>query len=272
MAKAVLSQRHLRMGKEATVAVTNVLGVGVSAINMDMIRQMIGEWVERHESHYVCVATVHCIMEAQKSDLLKRIYNNASMVTPDGMPLVWMNHLAGQDHVGRVYGPNLMLALCGDSPKHGYRHFLYGGADGVPEKLRDTLEPKFPGIEIVGVYSPPFRSLTPEEDQEVVEMIKASQANVIWIGLGAPKQDVWMAEHIDRLPGTVMLGVGAAFDFHIGRKLQAPHWMQRMGLEWFFRLVTEPKRLWYRYLVYNPLFILGTITQKLGLKHYEMID
>jgi len=172
--------------------------------------------------------------------------------------------------VSRVYGPDLMLALCEESKEKGYRHFFYGGAEGVADELAASLTERYPGLQVAGTYSPPFRPLTEDEDQQVVDLINRSGADIVWVGLGTPKQDFWVADHVGRLEAPVLLAVGAAFDFHSGRKRQAPRWMQRAGLEWLFRLLTEPRRLWYRYLVLNPLFIALVTLQLLGLRRYTL--
>ncbi len=192
------------------------------------------------------------------------------MTTPDGMPLVWLSRLHGRRHVSRVYGPDLLIAVCQESIRAGYRHFFYGGAEGVPEALAAALLRRFPGLVVAGTYSPPFRPLTPEEDEQIVAMIDRARPDIVWVGLGAPKQEYWMAEHVGRLEAPVMVGVGAAFDFHSGRKKQAPRWMQRSGLEWLFRLLTEPRRLWRRYLINNPLFLWLVALQLLGLRRYPL--
>ena len=248
----------------------NVLGVGVSAVNMRQALDAIDEWIARRQQHYVCVTGVHGVMECQRDDDLRRIHNAAGMVTPDGMPLVWLSRLRGCSHVRRVYGPDLMLAVCARSTQMGYKHFLYGGADDVPQQLGDSLRRRFPGLCIVGAYSPPFRPLTEEEDTQIVQMINQAAPDVVWVGLSTPKQECWMAAHLGRIDAPVLIGVGAAFDFHAGRKKQAPRWMQHSGLEWLFRLVTEPRRLWHRYLVYNPLFVLLVLLQALGFKRYSL--
>jgi N-acetylglucosaminyldiphosphoundecaprenol N-acetyl-beta-D-mannosaminyltransferase len=248
----------------------NVLGVGVSAVNMELALSTLTEWITQRQQHYVCVTGVHGVIESQRSEALRRIHNAAGMVTPDGMPLVWLSHLKGRPEVDRVYGPDLMLAVCERSLSHGFRHFLYGGSQGVPDLLANKLRDRFPGLSIVGTYSPPFRPLTAEEDQRVVEAINRANPDIVWVGLSTPKQEYWMAEHIDRLTCPVLIGVGAAFDFHAGLKKQAPRWIQRNGLEWLFRLATEPRRLWQRYLVNNPLFIVLVLAQALGLRKYSL--
>ncbi len=233
----------------------SVLGVEVSAINMAIALETIDAWITDRQPHYVCVTGVHGVMESQHDESLRQIHNQAGMVTPDGMPLVWLNRWHGQRHVDRVYGPDLMLACCERSQASGHKHFLYGGADGVAELLAARLTERFPALRIAGTYTPPFRALTAEEDADVVARINVSGADIVWVGLSTPKQEKWMAAHLGRLRAPVMIGVGAAFDFHAGLKSQAPQWMQRSGLEWLYRLVTEPRRLGRRYLVNNPAFI-----------------
>jgi N-acetylglucosaminyldiphosphoundecaprenol N-acetyl-beta-D-mannosaminyltransferase len=176
----------------------------------------------------------------------------------------------GQAAVSRVYGPDLMLALCQLSVERGYSHYFYGGAAGVASLLADKLQIRFPGLKVAGTCSPPVRPPTRAEDAQIVAQINQANPDVIWVGLGTPKQDLWMAAHRDQLTAPLLIGVGAAFDFHTGRIPQAPKWMQQNGLEWLFRLWQEPKRLWYRYLVYNPLFILHIFAQISGLKQYSI--
>ena len=246
----------------------NVLGVGISAINMQDSLATIQGWVNRGESHYITVTGVHGVMESQGDEEIRRIHNRAGMVTPDGMPMVWLGRRAGHSHMTRVCGPDMMLEVFKESVTQGYRHFLYGGNEGVPELLKNRLEEKFPGVDIVGAYSPPFRPLTEDEDQNIVTMINESRADIVWVGLSTPKQERWMAAHVGRLDASVLVGVGAAFDFNADLKSRAPLWMQQSGLEWLYRLLDEPKRLWKRYLINNPLFVLRVIGQTLGLKRY----
>jgi N-acetylglucosaminyldiphosphoundecaprenol N-acetyl-beta-D-mannosaminyltransferase len=248
----------------------NILGVGISAINVQQALGTIEYWIEQGKRHYVCVTTVHGVMECQKNVNLRCVFNASGLTTPDGMPLVWLSHLQGFRHVRRVYGPDLMLALCARSVPKGYRHYLYGGRPGVVEELKRRLERRFPGLNVVGTFTPPFRPLTPEEDQDVVARIRAARPDIVWVGLSTPKQEIWAAEHLDRLEAAAIIGVGAAFDLHSGRKRQAPLWMRQAGLEWLFRLCQEPRRLWYRYLVYNPLFVLKVSAQLLKLRQYSV--
>ena len=242
----------------------NVLGVGVSTVNTAMALDTVDEWISRGEPHYICVTGVHGIMESYRKQAVRDIHNAAGLVVPDGMPLVWLSRLEGFHHVARVYGPDLMLAICKRSLDRGYRHFLYGGASGVCQQLAGRLQAQFPGLKIVGTYSPPFRVLEREEDEEIVEQINSVRPDIVWVGISTPKQEVWMAQHIGRLHAPVLIGVGAAFDFHAGLKRQAPRWMMRAGLEWMFRMIQEPRRLGPRYLSNNPLFVGLIICQLLG--------
>jgi N-acetylglucosaminyldiphosphoundecaprenol N-acetyl-beta-D-mannosaminyltransferase len=248
----------------------NILGVGVSAIDMEMALCTIEGWIERRESYYICVTGVHGVMESQRDAEVRRIHNSAGLVTPDGMPLVWLSRLMGFRHVARVYGPDLLLAGCERSVKRGYRHFFYGGDSGVAEKLAVRLQCRLPGLQLAGTYSPPFRPLTAEEDRVVVERINAAQADIVWVGISTPKQEHWMAEHMGRLNAPVLVGVGAAFDIHAGIRRQAPRWVQRSGLEWLFRLTMEPRRLWRRSLVNNPWFLWLILLQALGRAPYRL--
>jgi N-acetylglucosaminyldiphosphoundecaprenol N-acetyl-beta-D-mannosaminyltransferase len=248
----------------------NILGVGVSAINTSMTLDTVDEWILRDEPHYVCVTGVHGIMESYRQEAVRYIHNAAGLVVPDGMPLVWLSRLKGFHHVTRVYGPDLMLALCERSMGRGYRHFFYGGAQGIAERLATRLQARLPGLKVAGVYSPPFRTLEPAEDEQVVETINSVRPHVVWVGVGTPKQEVWMAQHVGRLNAPVLIGVGAAFDFHAGAKRQAPRWVMRVGLEWMFRMIQEPRRLGPRYLINNPLFVGLVIRQLLGRRPAEL--
>jgi len=248
----------------------NILGVRVSAVNIEMAVGELCTWISSRTPNYVCVANVHTVTESQRDQRLRQINNRAGMVTPDGMPLVWVSRLQGYRNVSRVYGPALLLAACERSLKTGWSHYFYGGAPGVAEKLAANLLKRFPGLKVAGLESPPFRSLSPEEDQNVIERVNAARPDILWIGLGAPKQEYWMAEHIGRINAPVMIGIGAAFDFHAGVKKQAPRWMQRCGLEWLYRLASEPRRLWRRYLYNNPLFLWLVLLQLLKIRKFEL--
>lgn len=245
----------------------NILGVGISAINMAQALDTIDGWISRRDKHYVCITGVHGVMESQRDEQLRQIHNQAGLATPDGMPLVWLSRLKGFSWVERVYGPDLMLAVCRQSLVKGYRHYFYGGAEGVPEKLAAQLARHFPGLQVAGLYSPPYRSLTKEEDERVIRTISDSKPDIVWVGLSTPKQEYWMHEHLGRLSAPLLVGVGAAFNFHAGLKKQAPRWMQRSGLEWCFRLITEPRRLWRRYLINNPWFLWLILRDALGKRN-----
>jgi len=251
--------REAGQGLTRGAARVDVLGVGVSAVDMAQAVAEIRRWVEEGERRYVCVTGVHGVMESQRDPELRRIHNASGLTTPDGMPMVWAGRRAGAGHMARVYGPDLMLELCALSVERGWSSFFYGGAPGVPERLAERLAARFPGLRVAGCLSPPFRPLTPQEDEEVVRRIDASGADLVWVGLSTPKQERWMAAHVGRLRAPVLLGVGAAFDIHAGLLPQAPRWMQRSGLEWLYRLAREPRRLWRRYLGNNPRFLLAIV-------------
>jgi len=250
----------------------NVLGVGISALTLSKAVQKISTWIDQGVRHYINVCTVHTIMECQRNSELRDIVNKSGMAVPDGMPLVWLAHYSGFKETTRIYGPDLMLALCNYSVSRGYKHFFYGGNDGAAQELSDVLSRRYPGLQIVGAYSPPFRDVGSLEDKLVIEDINDLHPDIVWVGLGTPKQDYWVANHRKLLNTPVIIAVGAAFDFHTGRIKQAPEWMQRSGLEWLFRLAMEPRRLTHRYLVYNPLFIMHVLLQLIGIKRYEFLE
>lgn len=246
----------------------NILGVMVSAINMDDALAKFEKWIRDRTPHYVCITGVHGVVESVRDPSLRLIHNNAGLVTPDGMPLVWMAHGLGFANVSRVYGPDLMRAATELSARSGYRNFYFGGREGTPERLRDALVHTYPGLQVVGTLSPPFGDVTPDADEAMVEAINATCPDILWVGLGTPKQERWMASHVHRLDAPVIVGVGAAFDFLSGEKKQAPVWMQRRGLEWLFRLLSEPRRLAGRYLRNNPVFIVLALRQLLSPRRY----
>lgn len=233
----------------------DVLGTVVSAINLADAVETIEGWIGRGEHRYVCVANVHSVMEAFRDPTLRQVMNGSGLTTPDGMPLVWLLKHAGHHRASRVYGPDLMLDVCQRSLETGWRHYFLGGADGVADAMAARLQARFPGLQVAGTLSPPFRPLSRDEDEELVRTVNRASADIVWVGLGAPKQERWMAEHRAALDAPVLVGVGAAFDFHAGTVRQAPAALQRAGLEWAYRLVKEPRRLWRRYLVYNPWFM-----------------
>jgi N-acetylglucosaminyldiphosphoundecaprenol N-acetyl-beta-D-mannosaminyltransferase len=245
----------------------NILGVLVSATDMSRAVALVEHWIAERARTYVCVTGVHGVMECQRDVRLRAIHNAAGMVTPDGMPLVYLSRLAGR-RTARVYGPDLMAAVCKQSVQLGHAHFLYGATPDTLAKLTERLGGRYPGIRIVGSYAPPFRPLTADERSSVAAEINRCDPDIVWVGLSTPKQEMWMGEFRDRLKAPVLLGVGAAFDFHAGTLRQAPRWMQPLCLEWFFRLLMEPRRLWRRYLLNNPKFIVSVCLQVAGLRHY----
>ena len=248
----------------------NVLGVGVSAINLDLAKKAFLDAIRNRRKGYVCVTGVHGVMESQDDPKLRDIHNGAFLVTPDGMPMTWMGRLQGFGEMNRVYGPDLMLDIMEISRANGIRHFFYGGANAVALELKSRLEKRFPGIEIVGTYEPPFRPLNADEQSALKHLVASTRPDILWVGLSTPKQERFMAEYLPKLDVTLMVGVGAAFDFHSGRIVQAPRWMQRSGLEWLFRLSVEPKRLWRRYLKNNPRFAFRAACQLLRLKKFPL--
>jgi N-acetylglucosaminyldiphosphoundecaprenol N-acetyl-beta-D-mannosaminyltransferase len=244
----------------------DILGVAVSATTVEDTLRILDEWITRREPSYVCVSGMHGVMESQRDGRIRGIHNSASLVTPDGMSLVWLCRLKGHRNVERVYGPDLMLAVCAASLSRGYRHFFFGATHNVLQTLSARLGARFPGLTVVGTLAPPFRPTTPQEDADIVQRINEARPDIVWVGLSTPKQERWMADHVGQLGGSVLIGVGAAFDFHAGVKRQAPRWMQRNGLEWLFRLLSEPRRLGRRYLVNIPLFGWYLILEAVGVR------
>lgn len=238
-----------------TLKAVDIIGAPVSNLSFEEAIETIESFVTSGRSHYVCFSNVHTVMTCTRDLELLQATTTADLALPDGTPLMWALNLLGHPQPSRVYGPDAMLALCERSVDKGYSHFFYGGAEGVPEVMSERLQARFPGLRIAGCYSPPFRPLSQEEDGRVVEAINKSEADFLWVGLGAPKQEKWMLKHQGQIKVPVMLGVGAAFDFHSGKVRQAPGWMQQTGLEWLFRLAAEPRRLWKRYLYNNPAFV-----------------
>jgi N-acetylglucosaminyldiphosphoundecaprenol N-acetyl-beta-D-mannosaminyltransferase len=248
----------------------NVLGVGISPINLEQAVEQLTAWVTAVERQYVCICNVHSVMECHRSQELRHVFNQAGLVTPDGMPLVWLLRQAGYRHVSRVYGPDLMLAVIDRSLTTGHRHYFHGGVPGVAEQLASSMRRRFPGIGIAGVSTPAFGTVHELCTDEIAQGINRTEPDIVWVGMSSPKQDLWMSCMRPRLRAPVLIGVGAAFDFHTGRVAQAPRWMMRAGLEWAFRLATEPRRLWRRYLIDNPWFVFEVTRQKLGIKRFEL--
>ena len=259
-------------GRAAWPDRVNILGVGVSAASIPAALQAFDNWIAEGLRTYVCVADVHSVMQGRWNAQIRAVLNGAGMITSDGMPLVWLCRLACGRHVQRVYGPDLLLATCEHGLAAGRRHVFYGGAPGVAETLAERLRARFPALQVAAVFSPPFQAGPPVVDDEIVREINAAGADFVWVGLGAPKQELWMRTYRDRLDAPVLLGVGAAFDFHAGAKPQAPAVLQAAGLEWLFRLATEPKRLWPRYSRVVPAFLYHLFLQRSGLVRYPLED
>jgi N-acetylglucosaminyldiphosphoundecaprenol N-acetyl-beta-D-mannosaminyltransferase len=244
-----------------------VLGMRVDATSYGDASRRVARWAREGRSAYVCVATVHMVMEAFDSSAFLRTVNGADLVTPDGRPLVWALRSLGVKDATQVRGTDLTTHVVERAAREGLPIGLYGGTPDLLERFVGILERRYPGVRVVCRIAPPFRPLTPEEDEAVIEEILSSGARILFVGIGCPKQERWMEAHKERIPA-VMLGVGAAFDFHTGRVRQAPGWMQVAGLEWLFRLLMDPKRLWKRYARHNPRFVALFLLQLLGLPRF----
>ncbi len=238
-----------------------IISVGISKTSYAEVVELCRGWISERAANgngparYICVTSAHGVILAKDDPSFAEILNAADIATPDGMPVVWALRSFGSIGQQRVYGPTLMLELCRGAAEHEHRIYLYGGHADVLPILENRLRQQFPGLRIAGRYSPPFRALSRHEDGEIQEMIRNAGTGLIFVPLSTPKQERWMFEHRQAFPGVTMIGVGAAFNFHAGRIPQAPAWMQRGGLEWLFRLISEPRRLWRRYLLVTPRFL-----------------
>lgn len=238
----------------------HILGLRVDCVTYYEAARHVATWAGGRAHRYVCVANVHMVMEAYDAPSLRALINRAALVTADGMPLVWTLRRLGHAEATRVYGPDLTLHICEAAEAAGLSVALYGGTHASLDAVVDFLHRRFPELHVACRIAPPFRPLTDEEDAFFTQQIVASGAHIVLVGIGCPKQERWMAAHTDRIPG-VLIGVGAAFDFFGGRVQQAPRWMQRMSLEWAFRLAMEPRRLWHRYAIHNPRFVYYVVRQ-----------
>jgi N-acetylglucosaminyldiphosphoundecaprenol N-acetyl-beta-D-mannosaminyltransferase len=216
---------------------------------------------------YVCVTGVHGVMVAQSDEKFRSILNRSVITTPDGMPTVWVGRIQGHPRISRVFGPDYMLRMCELSLERGYRHFFYGGNTGVADELAENLTRRYPGLQVAGTYTPPFRPLNETEERELIQQLDESRPDLFWVGLSTPKQERFMAQYIDRFDVPLMIGVGAAFDIHTGRVSDAPNWVKNSGLQWLHRLMQDPKRLGKRYLLNNPTFVW-----KIGLQLTRIRD
>ena len=248
----------------------HVLGVKVDAVQiLDTVAQMEA-WIARRDSgNFICVTGMHGVSEALHDPLFKQILNSASLVVPDGYPLLALGRRKGFRLKRRVCGTELMAAFFQQTETKGYRHFLYGGAPSVADELGRRFRKRFSGVQIVGTYCPPYRPLTEDEEQEVIVQVREARVDVLWVGLSTPKQERWMARFRSQLDVPVMVGVGAAFDFHTGRARRAPAWMGEHGLEWLFRLALEPRRLWRRYILNGSEFALNVALELLHFRKYD---
>jgi N-acetylglucosaminyldiphosphoundecaprenol N-acetyl-beta-D-mannosaminyltransferase len=233
-----------------------VLGMRVDALDPARTLAAVAECVATGRRAYVCFANVHAVMEARADAEARAAYERSDLTVADGMPLVWLGRRRGFADAARVYGPDFTLLACARAAAAGWSVFFYGAAPGVADRMAERLRARFPGLRVAGTLSPPFGAVGPEEDAALVATVNAARPDLVFVGLGCPRQEKWMASHRAALEAPVLLGVGAAFDFHAGEVRQAPRWMMRAGLEWLHRLGSEPRRLWRRYLVLNPLFVL----------------
>jgi len=231
-----------------------ILDSFIDATSWEKAINTLLQWAKDRRSRYVCICNVHVVVIAKQQPEFRRIANEADMATPDGMPIAWVLRRSGFEQQERINGPDLMWSLCRHAAEKGLSIFLYGSTPDTLEKLLDRLNTSFPQLVIAGVFSPPFRLLSAEEDREMTDLINGSGAHIVFVGLGCPKQEFWMAAQRGKLKA-VMIGVGAAFDYHAGTVRRAPVWMRQAGLEWLCRLMSEPKRLWKRYLITNLLFL-----------------
>lgn len=257
-------QKSRTSGKPADLRaeVVEILGVPIALTNYSQVLDWIDDAIAGGHRGYICVAPVHLVMLVQDDEELATAVNRADFVVPDGQPLVWSASALGGKGASRVYGPDLMIESCRRASETGAPIYLFGGRDAAAlELLQTTLKERFPGLNIVGAEAVPFRPATAAEETSTIERINASGAEIVWVGTGQPRQELWMARMRSRLDASVLVGVGAAFDFHAGLIPQAPTIMQEAGLEWLFRLIQEPRRLWRRYLIYNPRFISQFIRQ-----------
>ena len=240
------------------IPVCNIMGVNIAAINMKWLLSFTHKNVEKLSGDYMCVSNVHTTVTAYDKEFYKKIQNGGIMAIPDGGPLSSVGRKRGFEEMERTTGPSYMGEVLKEGLEKGYRHYFYGGTEETLEKLRKILPNQFPNVQIAGMYSPPFRTLTEDEDKDIVRNINESNADFVWIGLGAPKQEIWMANHQGKING-FMVGVGAAFDYYAGNIDRAPEWMQKHNLEWLYRLMQDPKRLFKRYFYTNTKFIYKAI-------------
>ncbi len=246
----------------------DVLGIPIAATSIPEIYAALLQWSRDQTGRFIAVREVASLMACRDDPDLRALHQRAALVIPDGMPLVWLGQKQGHK-VARCAGPDLFDYVCRHSAQSGLRHYFFGGNEGVAATLAELCQARYPSIQIAGWECPPFRPITATERSQTIARITQSGADIVWVGMSSPKQDVWMRDHVDALPQT-LIGIGAAFDFHAGRVRRAPRWMQRSGLEWLFRLISEPRRLWRRYLILAPRFVWLVLLS--GLKIYAKDD
>lgn len=253
----------LEVKKLPEIKSCNILGVNVNILTLDETIEYVCKNLENMKGKYICVSNVHTIVTAYDNDEYLKVQNSAAMVLPDGKPLSIVSKMRGFDEARRVTGPDLMGEIFKISNELGYTHFFYGSTDDTLKKLKKEIKKKYPNINIAGMYSPPFRLQSKEEDMEVIKMINKTKADFLWVGLGAPKQELWMANHENKID-SVMIGVGAGFDYYAENIKRAPKWMQDASLEWLYRLLQDPKRLFKRYFVTNSKFLFYILRNMKG--------
>ena len=242
----------------------DILKVKFDLISYNLVMEIIERWKQNDERHYVTLTPPHSVLTCHRDGKLYQATTEASMTLPDGVGIILAANLLGYPHNGRATGPTLMLKLCDWCRAARFRHFFYGGASGVAEALAERLTAQFPGLEVAGTCCPPFRDLSPAEDAEIVQRINEARPDIVWVGLGSPKQEKWMLQHLGRMQATAMIGVGAAFDFHSGNVKWTPAWTRRLGLEWAYRLTQNPRRMWRRNLD-SPVFLSKVIWQRIKM-------
>jgi N-acetylglucosaminyldiphosphoundecaprenol N-acetyl-beta-D-mannosaminyltransferase len=249
----------------------NILGINLDCISYVEMHQVFSGWLsdKNSRSHSLALVNVNCCVSTLFDKRLLRLYNSADLVGIDSMPFLRWARAFYNKKSDRFYAPDLMLEASSKAKNLGYTFFLYGGSSSAPDKIEEYLRERFDGINVVGKYSPPFRELTAEEDQAVCDMINLAQPDILWVGLGSPKQDVWISEHREKIRGTIMVASGATFDFFSGRIKQAPNWIRESGFEWLYRLTKDFRRLWLRYTVYNIIFLVMFSLQLIGLRRFE---
>jgi N-acetylglucosaminyldiphosphoundecaprenol N-acetyl-beta-D-mannosaminyltransferase len=242
----------------------DILKIGFDLITYEAVIDAIQHWRANGEFHYVTITNPHSVMLCHRDEQMQEATAGASLTVPDGVGIIIAANILGYESKGRVTGPTLMLKLCDWGRKYGYRHFFYGGAEGISDRLTARLSNIYPGLEVAGTYCPPFRELSVNEDKLIIEKINATNSDIIWVSLGAPKQEKWMAAHLGRIRATAMIGVGAAFDFHSGNIKWSPAWVRELGIEWAYRLFQNPRRMWRRNLD-SPIFLTKVLCQRLRM-------